>query len=423
MKKARAVVAIVIVLVVIGLLLARCSSSSSSPSDTQAATPASQPSAELSLIGVQCDTPGEVVEEDGASFVCTPSKKAGEAAAMYYGVATPVDEQCDSPGKTRSIEGIFSVCANDVEPKKRKWLVTVPLPVAVTAFIESGDSTEPGALEETGVTIPEAIAALPGMQEFAVASPTTQASPTTTEANPTTTQASPTTTEASPTTTQASPTTTEASPTTTQASPTTTEASPTTTQVAPTTTEASPTTTQEPATTVAPVTTLAPVTTTVTAGAPTCAQGGPCATGDAGPGGGTVLVLTAKDGTIESIFEVAPVTWYSTWWTATDHAAKLVFGSKDDWRLPTVEEGMLMARSRNLFTCPGKKRCARGFSGDRYWSLAEDVNGTIMLESLTDGTKLAHSLRKVWFDRFSVEPSPIGGAYVRPVRWIIEAPG
>ncbi len=409
MKKARAVVAIVIVLVVIGLLLARCSSSSSSPSDTQAATPASQPSAELSLIGVQCDTPGEVVEEDGASFVCTPSKKAGEAAAMYYGVATPVDEQCDSPGKTRSIEGIFSVCANDVEPKKRKWLVTVPLPVAVTAFIESGDSTEPGALEETGVTIPEAIAALPGMQEFAVASPTTQASPTTTEANPTTTQASPTTTEASPTTTQASPTTTEASPTTTQ--------------VAPTTTEASPTTTQEPATTVAPVTTLAPVTTTVTAGATTCAQGGPCATGDAGPGGGTVLVLTAKDGTIESIFEVAPVTWYSTWWTATDHAAKLVFGSKDDWRLPTVEEGMLMARSRNLFTCPGKKRCARGFSGDRYWSLAEDVNGTIMLESLTDGTKLAHSLRKVWFDRFSVEPSPIGGAYVRPVRWIIEAPG
>ena len=409
MKKARAVVAIVIVLVVIGLLLARCSSSSSSPSDTQAATPASQPSAELSLIGVQCDTPGEVVEEDGASFVCTPSKKAGEVAAIYYGVATPADEQCDSPGKTRSVEGIFSVCANDVEPKKRKWLVTVPLPVAVTAFIESGDSTEPGALEETGVTIPEAIAALPGMQEFAVASPTTQASPTTTEANPTTTQASPTTTEASPTTTQASPTTTEASPTTTQ--------------VAPTTTEASPTTTQEPATTVAPVTTLAPVTTTVTAGAPTCAQGGPCATGDAGPGGGTVLVLTAKDGTIESIFEVAPVTWYSTWWTATDHAAKLVFGSKDDWRLPTVEEGMLMARSRNLFTCPGKKRCARGFSGDRYWSLAEDVNGTIMLESLTDGTKLAHSLRKVWFDRFSVEPSPIGGAYVRPVRWIIEAPG
>jgi hypothetical protein len=381
MKKARAVVAIVIVLVVIGLLLARCSSSSSSPSDTQAATPASQPSAELSLIGVQCETPGEVVEEDGASFVCTPSKKAGEAAAIYYGVATPVDEQCDSPGETRFVEGIFSVCANDIEPKKRKWLVTVPLPVAVTAFIESGDSTEPGALEETGVTIPEAIAALPGMQEFAVASPTTQASPTTTEANPTTTQASPTTTEASPTTTQ------------------------------------------EPATTVAPVTTLAPVTTTVTAGAPTCAQGGPCATGDAGPGGGTVLVLTAKDGTIESIFEVAPVTWYSTWWTATDHAAKLVFGSKDDWRLPTVEEGMLMARSRNLFTCPGKKRCARGFSGDRYWSLAEDVNGTIMLESLTDGTKLAHSLRKVWFDRFSVEPSPIGGAYVRPVRWIIEAPG
>ena len=399
MKKARAVVAIVIVLVVIGLLLARCSSSSSSPSDTQAATPASQPSAELSLIGVQCDTPGEVVEEDGASFVCTPSKKAGEAAAMYYGVATPVDEQCDSPGKTRSIEGIFSVCANDVEPKKRKWLVTVPLPVAVTAFIESGDSTEPGALEETGVTIPEAIAALPGMQEFAVASPTTQASPTTTEANPTTTQ----------------------EPATTIAPVTT--VSPVTTQVAPTTTEASPTTTQEPATTVAPVTTLAPVTTTVTAGAPTCAQGGPCATGDAGPGGGTVLVLTAKDGTIESIFEVAPVTWYSTWWTATDHAAKLVFGSKDDWRLPTVEEGMLMARSRNLFTCPGKKRCARGFSGDRYWSLAEDVNGTIMLESLTDGTKLAHSLRKVWFDRFSVEPSPIGGAYVRPVRWIIEAPG
>ena len=399
MKKARAVVAIVIVLVVIGLLLARCSSSSSSPSDTQAATPASQPSAELSLIGVQCETPGEVVEEDGASFVCTPSKKAGEAAAMYYGVATPVDEQCDSPGKTRSIEGIFSVCANDVEPKKRKWLVTVPLPVAVTAFIESGDSTEPGALEETGVTIPEAIAALPGMQEFAVASPTTQASPTTTEANPTTTQ----------------------EPATTIAPVTT--VSPVTTQVAPTTTEASPTTTQEPATTVAPVTTLAPVTTTVTAGAPTCAQGGPCATGDAGPGGGTVLVLTAKDGTIESIFEVAPVTWYSTWWTATDHAAKLVFGSKDDWRLPTVEEGMLMARSRNLFTCPGKKRCARGFSGDRYWSLAEDVNGTIMLESLTDGTKLAHSLRKVWFDRFSVEPSPIGGAYVRPVRWIIEAPG
>ena len=406
MKKARAVVAIVIVLVVIGLLLARCSSSSSSPSDTQAATPASQPSAELSLIGVQCETPGEVVEEDGASFVCTPSKKAGEVAAIYYGVATPVDEQCDSPGKTRFVEGIFSVCANDVEPKKRKWLVTVPLPVAVTAFIESGDSTEPGALEETGVTIPEAIAALPGMQEFAVASPTTQASPTTTEVNPPTTQAAPTTAE--------DPTTTEA--------PTST-VSPVTTQVAPTTTEANPTTTQEPAPTVAPVTTLAPVTTAVTAGAPTCAQGGPCATGDAGPGGGTVLVLTAKDGTIESIFEVAPVTWYSTWWTATDHAAKLVFGSKDDWRLPTIEESMLMARSRSLFTCPGKKRCARGFSGGYYWSLRDDVNGKIMLESPTGGTKLAHSLTKVWFDRYSVEASLVGGAYVRPVRWIIEAPG
>ncbi|MFM7093909.1 MAG: hypothetical protein ACKOYL_05025, partial [Actinomycetota bacterium] len=98
MKKMRIVIAIVIALVVLALLLARCSSSSSSPSDTQAATPASQPTEELSLLGVQCETPGEVVEKLGASFVCTPTKKAGETKAIYYGVATPADELCDAPG-------------------------------------------------------------------------------------------------------------------------------------------------------------------------------------------------------------------------------------------------------------------------------------------------------------------------------------
>lgn len=406
MKKTRIVIAIVIALVVLALLLARCSSSSSSPSDTQAATPASQPTEELSLLGVQCETPGEVVEKLGASFVCTPTKKAGETKAIYYGVATPADELCDAPGKTRSVEGVFSVCADDSEPTKRKWLVTVPMPVAVTAFIEPGDSTEPAALEETGVTVPEAIAALPGMQEFAVASPTTE--PATTVA-PTSSQA--TTASTTPQTTTAGETTIPES--TTTAAPTTTDETTTTgapaTTAAPTTTvapaiTAAPTTTEEPTTTVSPATTAAP-TTTAAEVVLTCAQGGACNNGDTGPGGGTVLVLKGENDVIESVFEVAPVTWYTTVWKAPDYATKLVFGSKDDWRLPTILEAALMAQSRNLFTCPGSKRCARGFSKGDYWS-----------------TGNSPELRAVRFKTSEVIPGKIGGAYVRPVR-SIGAPG
>lgn len=349
MKKTRIVIAIVVALVVLALLLSRCSSSSSSPADTQAAAPASQATEELSFLGVQCETPGEVLEKSGASFVCTPTKKAGETKAVYYGVAIPADEPCDAPGKTRSVEGVFSVCSDDAEPTKRKWLVTVPMPVAVTAFIEPGDSTEPAALEEAGVTVPEAIAALPGMEEFAVASPTTEPSPT-------------------------------IAPTPSQAT------------TAPTT----------PQTTAAGETTLSESTTTTAAEVVvTCAQGGACKNGDAGPAGGTVLVYKGEDDAIEGVFEVAPVTWHSTWLKASEHATKLVFGSKGDWRLPTIVEATLMAQSRNLFACPGNKRCARGFSDGDYWT-----------------TRGPDDLGRVNFETLQVTVGQSGGGYVRPVRSI-----
>ena len=442
MKRSRIVIIVVLVLVLLALLLARCGSSSSSPSDSQGSTASTQPTEELSLIGVECDSPGEVVEEAGASFVCAPAKKGGEKAAIYYGVATPAEEQCETAGETRSADGIFSVCSNDKDAKKRKWLITVPMPVSITSFIDPGDSTEPAALEEVGVTIPEVIAALPGMQEFAVASTTTEpvttvasttSQPTTGEttvpdstiaaasstpsSDVTATTATPGTTIAPATTT--APVTTLAPNTTaavaTTAAPATTVA-PTTT-VAPATT-AAPTTTEEPATTIAPATTAAPTTTeepattvapsTTSAAqvAQTCAQGGACGDGDIGPAGGTVLVLRNDRGGIESVFEVAPVTWYSGWQKASDYATKLTFGSKRDWRLPTTAENRLMAASRNLFTCPGKKRCARGFSGGYYWS--------------SDPTQPPQ--RAFLYGQQTFEANRVGGAYVRPVR-SIGAPG
>lgn len=353
MKKTRIVIAIVIALVVLALLLARCSSSSSSPSDTQAAKPASQPTDQLSLLGVQCEMPGEVVEKSGASFVCTPTKKAGETEAIYYGVATPADELCDAPGKTRSVEGVFSVCADDSEPTKRKWLVTVPMPVAVTAFIEPGDSTEPAALEETGVTIPEAIASLPGMQEFAVVSPTTE--PVTTVA-PTSSQATTaSTTSAAPTTTDE--TTTTGAPATTTA-PTTTVAPATT--VAPTTTEAA-----EPTTTVPATTTTEPKVKPAT-----CAEGGPCNVGDTGPAGGIILLANFMLNEPPTLIEVAPTTWFGKAPAVKVYVEKLSYGGFDDWVIPNRSQLLTMRRERARFVCAPGTRCTSGFNPSTYWAAA-----------------------------------------------------
>jgi len=395
MKKARIVIAIVVALVVLALLLSRCSSSSSSPADSQVATPASQATEELSLIGVQCETPGEVLEKSGASFVCTPTKKAGETKAVYYGVAIPADEPCDAPGQTRSVEGVFSVCADDSEPTKRKWLVTVPMPVAVTAFIEPGDSTEPAALEEAGVTVPEAIAALPGMEEFAVASPPTEPSPTIapTPSQATTAPTTPQTTAAGETTLSES-TTTSAQSTTSSAASTTTDE--TTTTGAPTTTAAPTTTMEESATTVAPATTAAL----------TCAQGGKCKNGDIGPAGGLVLLADFMLSEPATLIEVAPVTWFGDAVKAKGYTRGLTFGGFDDWELPDVSQLLTMRRERAHFVCTPGVPCTNGFNNSTYWA-SYDGNPLRTVNFAGSGDAQAAGMKTMHF--------------VRPVRLVLPA--
>ncbi len=403
MKKTRIVTAIVIAIVVLALLLARCSSSSSSPADTQAATPASEPSEELLFIGVQCETPGEVVEGSGASFVCTPTKKAGETEAIYYGVATPADEPCDAPGKTRSVEGVFSVCADDGEPTKRKWLVTVPMPVAVAAFIESGDSTEPAALEETGVTIPEAIAALPGMQEFDVAPTTTE--PATTVA-PTTSQATTATTEAATATTAVVVVTTTEVPSTTTSAPTTTEAP------APTVTP----TTASPATSVVAPTVPATTTTAPKVKPATCADGGPCNVGDTGPAGGIILLANFMLNEPPTLIEVAPTTWFGKAATVKLYVEKLSYGGFDDWVVPNRSQLLTMRRERARFACALGTRCTSGFNPSTYWAAATaDPTDTVSFAGAGDPQTAApgtsHFIRPI---RVIGELGP-GGAVLPPL--------
>jgi hypothetical protein len=387
MKKTRITAAVVLVIVLIALLLARCSSSSS-PSDTQSVSPIVEPTEELALLGVQCETPGEVVEKSGATFVCTPTKKVAESTAVYYGVAAPADDECDEPGATRSIDGVFSVCSNDKEPKKRKWLITVPMPVAVTAFIDEGASTEPAALEAVGVPIPEAIATLPGMQEFAVATPST--APATTLA-PTSTSAVETTD--TPTTlgdtTLPDSMTTEAAPTTTAATSATTEAAPTTT-------------TETPATTTTTTTTTAPK-----APVASCAQGGPCKDGDIGPAGGLILLANFMLNEPPTLIEVAPTTWFGTAAKAKVYVDKLTYGGFDDWVVPNRSQLLTMRRERARFACAAGTRCTNGFNASTYWAAtAGEPTDTVSFAGTGDP-----------------QPAGVGtGHFVRPVR-VIGTPG
>lgn len=440
MKKSRVFAALVLLAVLIALLVSRCSSPSDGPT----------PSADLSLIGSTCDKPGEIAEADGASFVCVarrPNAETSQETAIYYAVATEKAWRCERPGETRVRDGIFSVCAGGKDAKKRKWVLTVPLPVAVAAFVDEGASTAPGALEQVGVSIPEQIAQLPGMQEFAVDQPTTTVSATTTPGAiapdttapvttgsettaPGTTVPGTTSPETSTpssevstagsgpgssstsavksTTTSVEQTTTSASDTTsTTAEPDTTVASNNaTTSTASTISES--TTTAAPETTVGvPLTTSAPTSTVAPAKARTCAEGGKCVDGDLGPGGGTVIIVRDAADNPLVIIEVAPVTWYLPGSKSNDYAESLTYGSKTDWRLPTAQELVAVRAKRNLFVCPQAKRCALGFANAPYWA-----DGEVGLQTLNFAN-----------DGNPEDATPTTSHYLRPVRVIQGAVG
>lgn len=396
MKKARIPVGVGILVVLLLLLLVRCSSDSSSD------TP--KPSADLGLIGQSCASPGEITAVNGASYVCVPVHREKETKPIYYGVAVAQDSVCDTPGKTRSSDGIFAVCSTGKDAKSRKWILTVPMPVAVTAFIDEGDSTEPGALEQVGVAIPDAIAKLPGMQEFAVPSEST----TTTPAGEGSTSVQAPVTTTGPTDVATSTTLVDTTTTTPADEPTSSvpAGNQTTTSNVPTTTSPTenPTTTSNEATSTVPATAT---TTSTVAANKSCAEGGRCVDGDTGPGGGKVLVLTGTKGETTDIFEVAPVTWYAMPGNALVYTDRLVYGEKQDWRLPTPDELQRMATSRKLFTCPGQKRCALGFANSFYFwfdPVADSLQGYHLVDQTVDARNQL-------------------GAYVRPVRSILGAVG
>lgn len=406
MKKSRVFVLLVVLLALLLLLLSRCGSSSDGPT----------PSADLSLIGMSCDSPGETARVDGADFVCvsvTAAEGTEEAKAIYYGVAAETETVCDDPGAKRKTNRIVEVCSGGKDAKKRKWVLTTPVPLSVSAFIDAADSTDPGALEEAGVAIPEPIAALPGMQEFAVAESTTTQAPTSTVSAsteaPTLSDGGTTTSESATTTGETTTTTEEA---TTTLAPVTTLTATTTTGEATTSTIASTTTATEESTTTAtaPTTTVGGATTTVAAAVLTCAEGGPCKNGDIGPGGGTVLVWENEAEATGGVFEIAPVTWYlRNNIPAAAYADRLVYGSKSDWRLPRLEELTAVVANRNIFTCPGAKRCAKGFANALYL-----FNEPFSDRSIVRGFHLENRL---------VESSVEVFGYVRPVRSISGAVG
>jgi hypothetical protein len=342
MKKSRLAVLLVALLALLVLLLVRCGSSTDEP----------QATADLSLIGVACDAPGEIAEAKGASFVCVAARADGddgEESAIFYPIAAPREERCDTPGETRKAEGIFEVCSGGKDVKKRKWVMTSPVPLAVTAFIDVGDSTDPGALEDAGVAIPEAIANLPGMQEFATAESTT------------TTQAPTLTTFA---TTTVPPETTTAPESTVAVSETTVPES---------TVAVSETTAPETTVAVSETTALLSPSTTVTETpieqpALSCAEGGPCAPGDVGPAGGIVLLADYMLSDPPSLIEVAPTTWYGDAARAKSFASNLSYGGYDDWVVPNLSQLLTMRRERARFACAAGSRCTNGFANSTYWA-------------------------------------------------------
>jgi len=408
-KKSRIIVLlVVIVAAVIGVVVVRGSSSSDR-----------ERNAGVSLIGASCKKPGAIKKAGGITYVCGKIRKAKKNEGLYYGVAAIKNWRCDKPGATRFQNGIFSVCSGGKDRKKRKWALTVPMPISVKAIIEPDESSVSGALEAAGIPIPPEIVKLPGMvgpivvpTTTVVAVPSTQvpAAPTETSSVATTT---PQPGETIVDSTTVAPTTTDSGITTDAVSTTTGVPVATTT----TTTTTTPTTTIAPATTVRsttsttdePTTTTAAPTTTVPIKVLTCGEGGACKNGDIGPAGGTVLVWENETDATAVVFEVAPVTWYLKANKAFAYADRLVYGAKSDWRLPSAEELNVVVANRDLFTCPGAKRCAKGFADSLYFFNA-DPSGR-------DDIRGFHLVKNF------VRPAPYEFGFVRPVRSITGAVG
>ena len=361
----------------------------------------------VSLIGTTCKKPGTIKKVGGVSFVCGHIKRAKPKEGLYYGVAAVKNWICAKPGATRYQNGIFSVCSGGSKAKSRKWALTVPMPVAVSAIIEKEETSSPGALETIGVPIPDGLVNIPGaVGPLVGASTTTLAQPTSstsrTDAPATTGASGVTTTTGSPETqtTSVQPqalntTTLPADSTTVATAGTTSTIEPTTiaSTVAPSssstlspTTVSQPTvvsttsvasTTTEPATTTSasttpPTTTEATTTTAAPKSAKTCAEGGPCVAGDTGPGGGQVFDANFDLGKTPNLVEAAPVTWFVKGTLAQDFVTRLGYGGMVNWRLPTDAELMAMRRDRLQFRCPKSKRCAKGFSNSPYWASGEE---------------------------------------------------
>jgi len=359
-----ALLGVLVVVAVVGVFVLRGSSSDDR-----------ERNATVSLIGATCKKPGAIKKSGGVSYVCGKIRKAKKNQGIYYGVAVVKKWRCENLGTTRFQNGIFSVCSGGKDRKKRKWALTVPMPVSVQAVLDREESTVAGALEASGIPIPPEIVKLPGMIG-PVAGPTTTSAPTAT--------------------------------TTVAAQSTTPAPVGSTATTLPATTV--PPTTSAPSTSTAPSMTTAPPTpTTIVARTVACAEGGPCGNGDRGPAGGVVLVIQDEEGTGTGVFEVAPATWYIKQRDAKTYVERFVFGSQSDWRLPTNREIVAMHANRSLFVCPTAKRCAQGFANDFYF-----------FEFPNPGPE---NVRSFDFAKESVRYDAQSFAYLRPVRSISGAAG
>lgn len=155
---------------------------------------------------------------------------------------------------------------------------------------------------------------------------------------------------------------------------TTTAADETTPTVEETTTTAS----NESTTTLVDETTTATQTPTVTettlaAGTEnkSCAEGGPCQAGDTGPSGGTVVLADSIPGESATLIEVAPVTWFGNAAKVKGFADNLVYGSRDDWQVPTLNQMLAIRAARTLFVCPKSTPCTNGFANSPYWAVGK----------------------------------------------------
>jgi hypothetical protein len=108
-----------------------------------------------------------------------------------------------------------------------------------------------------------------------------------------------------------------------------------------------------------------------------------------------------------TLIEVAPVTWFGSFQRALAYAEGLVYGRKSDWRIPTFLDLLAIRRDRNLFRCPGAKRCNRGFANAVYFA-ANSNDGTVGLD-FGSSSMIGFTL--------------VSSNYVRPVRTIGPPPG